>query len=266
MGLEEIWKTAPIDEAVMQKELAVKSQNYELAANHRDRANELTKQLDEMKKAWESQHNEHRQTVDEEEIARVVSMMSGIPVQRMAQTESARLINMKGELQNQVIAQDAAIETLAKAILRSRVGLKDPNRPIGTFLFLGPTGVGKTHLVKQLAKYMFGSSDALIRVDMSEYMEKFTVSRLVGAPPGYVGYEEGGLLTEKVRRKPYSIVLLDEIEKAHPDVFNILLQVRIHISQCTSYICRQLLRFCRRLLDGAFGKDLKKTQNQKSAV
>ena len=214
-----------IDEAVMQKELAVKSQNYELAANHRDRANELTKQLDEMKKAWESQHNEHRQTVDEEEIARVVSMMSGIPVQRMAQTESARLINMKGELQNQVIAQDAAIETLAKAILRSRVGLKDPNRPIGTFLFLGPTGVGKTHLVKQLAKYMFGSSDALIRVDMSEYMEKFAVSRLVGAPPGYVGYDEGGQLTEKVRRKPYSIVLLDEVEKAHADVFNLLLQV-----------------------------------------
>ena len=214
-----------IDEAVMQKELAVKSQNYELAANHRDRANELTKKLDEMKKAWESQHNEHRQTVDEEEIARVVSMMSGIPVQRMAQTESARLINMKGELQNQVIAQDAAIETLAKAILRSRVGLKDPNRPIGTFLFLGPTGVGKTHLVKQLAKYMFGSSDALIRVDMSEYMEKFAVSRLVGAPPGYVGYDEGGQLTEKVRRKPYSIVLLDEVEKAHADVFNLLLQV-----------------------------------------
>lgn len=214
-----------IDEAMMQKELAVKSQNYELAANHRDRANELTKQLDEMKKAWESQHNEHRQTVDEEEIARVVSMMSGIPVQRMAQTESARLMNMKGELQNQVIAQDAAIETLAKAILRSRVGLKDPNRPIGTFLFLGPTGVGKTHLVKQLAKYMFGSSDALIRVDMSEYMEKFAVSRLVGAPPGYVGYDEGGQLTEKVRRKPYSIVLLDEVEKAHADVFNLLLQV-----------------------------------------
>ena len=214
-----------IDEAVMQKELAVKSQNYELAANHRDRANELTKQLDEMKKVWESQHNEHRQTVDEEEIARVVSMMSGIPVQRMAQTESARLINMKGELQNQVIAQDAAIETLAKAILRSRVGLKDPNRPIGTFLFLGPTGVGKTHLVKQLAKYLFGSSDALIRVDMSEYMEKFAVSRLVGAPPGYVGYDEGGQLTEKVRRKPYSIVLLDEVEKAHADVFNLLLQV-----------------------------------------
>ena len=214
-----------IDEAVMQKELAVKSQNYELAANHRDRANELTKQLDEMKKAWESQHNEHRQTVDEEEIARVVSMMSGIPVQKMAQTEGIRLMGMKDDLMGKVIGQDKAIETLVKAIRRSRIGLKDPNHPIGTFMFLGPTGVGKTHLAKELAKFMFGSSDALIRVDMSEYMEKFTVSRLVGAPPGYVGYEEGGQLTEKVRRKPYSIVLLDEIEKAHPDVFNILLQV-----------------------------------------
>ena len=214
-----------IDEALKEKDLAVKSQNYELAANHRDRAKELTEQLEEMKSAWESQHENLREVVDEEEIARVVSMMSGIPVQRMAQTESARLINMKSELQSQVIAQDAAIEKLTKAIMRSRVGLKDPNRPIGTFLFLGPTGVGKTHLVKQLAKYMFGSSDALIRVDMSEYMEKFAVSRLVGAPPGYVGYDEGGQLTEKVRRKPYSIVLLDEVEKAHADVFNLLLQV-----------------------------------------
>ncbi|MBO5381861.1 MAG: ATP-dependent Clp protease ATP-binding subunit [Bacteroides sp.] len=214
-----------IDEALKEKDLAVKSQNYELAANHRDRAKELTEQLEEMKSAWESQHENLREVVDEEEIARVVSMMSGIPVQRMAQTESARLINMKSELQSQVIAQDAAIEKLTKAILRSRVGLKDPNRPIGTFLFLGPTGVGKTHLVKQLAKQMFGSSDALIRVDMSEYMEKFAVSRLVGAPPGYVGYDEGGQLTEKVRRKPYSIVLLDEVEKAHADVFNLLLQV-----------------------------------------
>ena len=214
-----------IDEALKEKDLAVKSQNYELAANHRDRAKELTEQLEEMKSAWESQHENLREVVDEEEIARVVSMMSGIPVQRMAQTESARLINMKSELQSQVIAQDAAIEKLTKAILRSRVGLKDPNHPIGTFLFLGPTGVGKTHLVKQLAKQMFGSSDALIRVDMSEYMEKFAVSRLVGAPPGYVGYDEGGQLTEKVRRKPYSIVLLDEVEKAHTDVFNLLLQV-----------------------------------------
>ena len=160
-----------------------------------------------------------------EEIANVISMMSGIPVQRMAQAEGIKLAGMKEDLQAKVIAQDTAIEKLVKAILRSRVGLKDPNKPIGTFMFLGPTGVGKTHLAKELAKYMFGSADALIRIDMSEYMEKFTVSRLVGAPPGYVGYEEGGQLTEKVRRKPYSIVLLDEIEKAHPDVFNILLQV-----------------------------------------
>ena len=160
-----------------------------------------------------------------EEIANVISMMSGVPVQRMAQAEGLKLAGMKEDLQAKVVAQDAAIEKLTKAILRSRVGLKDPNRPIGTFMFLGPTGVGKTHLAKQLAKYMFGSSDALIRIDMSEYMEKYTVSRMIGAAPGYIGYEEGGQLTEKVRRKPYSIVLLDEIEKAHPDVFNILLQV-----------------------------------------
>ena len=178
-----------------------------------------------MKKEWEASLKENRQTVDAEEIANVISMMSGIPVQRMAQAEGVKLAGMKEDLQSKVIAQDTAIEKLVKAILRSRVGLKDPNKPIGTFMFLGPTGVGKTHLAKELAKYMFGSADALIRIDMSEYMEKFTVSRLVGAPPGYVGYEEGGQLTEKVRRKPYSIVLLDEIEKAHPDVFNILLQV-----------------------------------------
>ena len=214
-----------IDEMKSCKNNAVKLQNFELAASYRDKEKEYLSQLDIMKAVWEKKLRENRETVDEEQIANVVSMMSGIPVQRMAQTESARLMNMKGELQNQVIAQDAAIETLAEAILRSRVGLKDPNRPIGTFLFLGPTGVGKTHLVKQLAKYMFGSSDALIRVDMSEYMEKFAVSRLVGAPPGYVGYDEGGQLTEKVRRKPYSIVLLDEVEKAHADVFNLLLQV-----------------------------------------
>ena len=178
-----------------------------------------------MKAVWEKKLRENRETVDEEQIANVVSMMSGIPVQKMAQTEGIRLMGMKDDLMGKVIGQDKAIETLVKAIRRSRIGLKDPNHPIGTFMFLGPTGVGKTHLAKELAKFMFGSSDALIRVDMSEYMEKFTVSRLVGAPPGYVGYEEGGQLTEKVRRKPYSIVLLDEIEKAHPDVFNILLQV-----------------------------------------
>lgn len=214
-----------IEEARRQKTEAVKSQNFELAANFRDREKGLSTALEEMKAAWEAQLKEARQTVGEEEVARVVSMMSGVPVQRMAQAEGVRLATMKEELQSQVIAQDAAIEKLVKAILRSRVGLKDPNRPIGTFMFLGPTGVGKTHLAKQLAKYMFGSADALIRVDMSEYMEKYTVSRMIGAAPGYVGYEEGGQLTEKVRRKPYSIVLLDEIEKAHPDVFNILLQV-----------------------------------------
>ena len=207
------------------KNEAVKSQNFELAASFRDKEKELSSQLDEMKKEWEANLKENRQTVDAEEIANVISMMSGIPVQRMAQAEGIKLAGMKEDLQSKVIAQDTAIEKLVKAILRSRVGLKDPNKPIGTFMFLGPTGVGKTHLAKELAKYMFGSSDALIRIDMSEYMEKFTVSRLVGAPPGYVGYEEGGQLTEKVRRKPYSIVLLDEIEKAHPDVFNLLLQV-----------------------------------------
>lgn len=214
-----------IEVARTAKAEAVRSQNYELAASFRDREKEMSQRLDEMKNEWEARLKNDRQTVDEEEIANVVSMMSGVPVQRMAQAEGLKLINMKEELQSKVIAQDAAIEKLTKAIMRSRIGLKDPNRPIGTFMFLGPTGVGKTHLAKQLALYMFGSVDALIRIDMSEYMEKFTVSRLVGAPPGYVGYEEGGQLTEKVRRKPYSIILLDEIEKAHPDVFNLLLQV-----------------------------------------
>lgn len=214
-----------IEEAKVKKNEAVKLQNYELAASFRDKEKELSNQLETMKQEWEANLKAHRQTVDEEDIANVVSMMTGIPVQRMAQAEGIKLTGMKDKLQAKVIAQDAAIEKLTKAILRSRVGIKDPNKPIGTFMFLGPTGVGKTHLAKELAKFMFGSADALIRIDMSEYMEKFTVSRLVGAPPGYVGYEEGGQLTEKVRRKPYSIVLLDEIEKAHPDVFNILLQV-----------------------------------------
>ncbi|MCD8166170.1 MAG: ATP-dependent Clp protease ATP-binding subunit [Bacteroides sp.] len=214
-----------IDEAKIQKTEAVKSQNYELAASFRDKEKELSNQLEAMKKDWEAQLKNNRETVDSEDIANVVSMMSGVPVQRMAQEEGFKLAHMKEDLQAKVIAQDNAIEKLVKAIQRSRVGLKDPNKPIGTFLFLGPTGVGKTHLAKELAKDMFGSADALIRIDMSEFMEKFTVSRLVGAPPGYVGYEEGGQLTEKVRRKPYSIVLLDEIEKAHPDVFNLLLQV-----------------------------------------
>lgn len=214
-----------IEEAKEKKNSAVKSQNFELAASYRDQEKTLTSDLESMKSNWEESLKENREVVNEEEIANVVSMISGIPVQRMAQAEGIKLGNMKEHLQSKVIAQNTAITKLTKAILRSRVGLKDPNKPIGTFMFLGPTGVGKTHLVKELAKYMFGSADALIRIDMSEYMEKFTVSRLVGAPPGYVGYEEGGQLTEKVRRKPYSIVLLDEIEKAHSDVFNLLLQV-----------------------------------------
>ena len=214
-----------IDEMKARKNEAVKLQNFELAASYRDKEKSLSSQLDIMKENWEKSLKENKETVDDEQIANVISMISGIPVQKMAQAEGLRLMGMKDDLMSKVIGQDKAIETLVKAIRRSRIGLKDPNRPIGTFMFLGPTGVGKTHLAKELAKFMFGSADALIRVDMSEYMEKFTVSRLVGAPPGYVGYEEGGLLTEKVRRKPYSIVLLDEIEKAHPDVFNILLQV-----------------------------------------
>ncbi len=207
------------------KNEAFRLQNFELAASYRDKEKEYTNQLDTLKEEWEKSLKENRETVDDEQIAEVVSMMSGVPVQRMAQAEGMKLLGMKDDLLSKVIGQDKAIATLVKAIQRSRVGLKDPNKPIGTFMFLGPTGVGKTHLAKELAKLMFGSADALIRIDMSEYMEKFTVSRLVGAPPGYVGYEEGGQLTEKVRRKPYSIVLLDEIEKAHPDVFNILLQV-----------------------------------------
>lgn len=214
-----------IDEMKSLKNEAVRLQNFELAASYRDKEKEYTNQLDTLKEEWEKSLKENRETVDDEQIAEVVSMMSGVPVQRMAQAEGMKLLGMKDDLLSKVIGQDKAITTLVKAIQRSRVGLKDPNKPIGTFMFLGPTGVGKTHLAKELAKLMFGSADALIRIDMSEYMEKFTVSRLVGAPPGYVGYEEGGQLTEKVRRKPYSIVLLDEIEKAHPDVFNILLQV-----------------------------------------
>lgn len=214
-----------IDEARTHKNEAVRLQDFELAASFRDREKSLMSELEDMKQRWEESLKENRETVDKEQIADIVSMISGIPVQRMAQAEGIRLKGMKEQLLAKVIAQDKAVDTLVKAIQRSRVGLKDPNKPIGTFLFLGPTGVGKTHLAKELAKQMFGSADALIRIDMSEYMEKFTVSRLVGAPPGYVGYEEGGQLTEKVRRKPYSIVLLDEIEKAHSDVFNLLLQV-----------------------------------------
>ncbi len=208
-----------------EKNTAVKNQDFEHAANLRDREKEMQKALAEMKAEWEKNLTNNRQTVDDEDIAGVVSMISGVPMQRMQQDEWTRLKGMRSELTSKVIAQDNAIEKLTKAIQRSRVGLQSPNKPIGTFMFLGPTGVGKTLLAKELAKFMFGSTDALIRIDMSEYMEKFTVSRLVGAPPGYVGYEEGGQLTERVRRRPYSIVLLDEIEKAHTDVFNLLLQV-----------------------------------------
>ena len=204
---------------------AVKSQNYELAASFRDKEKELQRTLETAKDNWEKQMQEHREIVDEEKVAEVVAMMTGVPVQRIAQAEGNKLLAMAGELKREIIGQDEAVDKVVKAIQRNRVGLKDPDKPIGTFMFLGPTGVGKTHLAKKLAEYLFDSKDALIRIDMSEYMEKFTVSRLVGAPPGYVGYEEGGQLTEKVRRKPYSVVLLDEIEKAHPDVFNLLLQV-----------------------------------------
>ena len=204
---------------------AVKNQNFELAANFRDRERRLMSELEDMKQQWAKSISDKREMVDADKVAETVSMITGVPVQKMAQVEGIRMKGMRAELKSKIIAQDTAVDKLVSAIQRSRVGLKDPSRPIGTFMFLGPTGVGKTYLAKRLAEYMFGSSDALIRIDMSEYMEKFTVSRLVGAPPGYVGYEEGGLLTEKVRRKPYSIVLLDEIEKAHSDVFNILLQV-----------------------------------------
>ncbi len=204
---------------------AVARQDFELAARFRDQEKQLEGELEQMRKDWEQSLKSHRETVDEESIATVVSMMSGIPVQKIAREEGERLKGIAPALKSKVIAQDSAIDLLAKAIRRSRVGLKNPNKPIGSFLFLGPTGVGKTLLAKELAEQMFGTSDALIRVDMSEFMEKFAVSRLVGAPPGYVGYEDGGQLTEKVRRKPYSIILLDEIEKAHQDVFNILLQV-----------------------------------------
>lgn len=214
-----------IDKAHALKNEAVKNQNFELAACYRDEEANLQEELNRMKAEWEEKLSKERVTVDEEQIAEVVSMMTGIPVQRMGQDEEHKLKDMGRALKQEVIGQDEAIDKLVRSIQRGRVGLKDPNKPIGTFMFLGPTGVGKTYLAKKLAEYLFGSDDALIRIDMSEYMEKHTVSRMVGAPPGYVGHEEGGQLTEKVRRKPYSILLLDELEKAHSDVFNILLQV-----------------------------------------
>ncbi|MFO7933358.1 MAG: ATP-dependent Clp protease ATP-binding subunit [Bacteroidales bacterium] len=214
-----------IEQTKQDKIQAVKNQNFERAASFRDKEKELLDKLDSEKKKWEKELSLNRETVDEDKVAEVVAMMTGVPVQRIAQAEGTRLLKMADELRDSVIGQEEAIGKVVKSIQRNRAGLKDPNKPIGTFVFLGPTGVGKTQMAKVLAQYLFESVENLIRIDMSEYMEKFSVSRLVGAPPGYVGYEEGGQLTEKVRRKPYAVVLLDEIEKAHPDVFNILLQV-----------------------------------------
>ena len=214
-----------LEETKREKIMAVKNQNFEKAASYRDREKEYIDLLEEEKKKWEKELSKNRETVDEEKVAEVVAMMTGVPVQRIAQAEGTRLLKMKEELQESVIGQSEAITKIVKSIQRNRAGLKDPNKPIGTFIFLGPTGVGKTQLAKILAEYLFESTENLIRIDMSEYMEKFSVSRLVGAPPGYIGYEEGGQLTEKVRRRPYAVVLLDEIEKAHPDIFHILLQV-----------------------------------------
>lgn len=207
------------------KDEAVKNQQYNAAAGYRDQIKEAEERLSQMKKEWEEREDLERPTVTEENVAEVIAMMTGVPVQRIAKNEGERLMKMADELKGKVIGQDDAIVKIAKAIRRNRAGLKDPNKPIGTFIFLGPTGVGKTYLAKILAEYLFDSQDSIVRIDMSEYMEKHTVSRLIGAPPGYVGYEEGGQLTEKIRRKPYSIVLLDEIEKAHHDIYNVLLQV-----------------------------------------
>ena len=212
-----------LEEAKLEKQQAVEQQKFELAAEYRDTEKKCLEKLELATKQWEEATKEQRQVVDADKVAETVAMMSGVPMQRIAQAESERLIEMQQSINKKVIGQADAVEKVVKAIQRNRVGLKNPNKPIGTFIFLGPTGVGKTHLAKSLAKFMFGSDDSLIRVDMSEYMDKYTVSRLIGAPPGYVGYEEGGQLTEKVRRKPYSIILLDEIEKAHPDIFNIFL-------------------------------------------
>lgn len=214
-----------IDQIKEQKNTAVKSQQYEKAADLRDLESRLMKKLDQSKLEWEADAKAKRYPVTEEDIAEVVAMMTGIPVKKVALSESKKLVNMADEIKQTIVGQDEAITKISKAIQRNRVGLKDPKKPIGSFIFLGPTGVGKTELAKSIARFLFDSEDALVRLDMSEYMEKFTVSRLIGAPPGYVGYEEGGQLTEKIRRKPYSVILLDEIEKAHPDVYNILLQV-----------------------------------------
>lgn len=235
--IEQIEKT--IEEKETEKNRILAEQKYEIAVALRDEIKGLRTQLDAEMKRWEEENHENPETVTEEHIAEVVSLMSGVPVQRIAQAEGLRLRKLSSDLKGRVIGQDNAIDVIVKAIQRNRIGLKDPNRPIGSFIFLGPTGVGKTHLAKCLAESMFGSADALIRVDMSEFMEKFSVSRLIGAPPGYVGYEEGGQLTEKVRRKPYSIILLDEVEKAHHDVFNLLLQV-LDEGRLTDSIGRQI--------------------------
>ncbi|GAA3969413.1 ATP-dependent Clp protease ATP-binding subunit [Pedobacter ginsengiterrae] len=216
---------AKIEDIKLEKNKVVRSQKYEEAAKLRDTEKNLIEELDKAKAEWEAETKTKRYEVSEDNVAEVVAMMTGIPVQRVGQTDSAKLLNMYDKVAEKIIGQDDAIKKLTKAIQRTRAGLKDPKKPIGSFIFLGPTGVGKTELAKELARFMFDSDDSLIQIDMSEYMEKFAVSRLVGAPPGYVGYEEGGQLTEKVRRKPYAVILLDEIEKAHPDVFNILLQV-----------------------------------------
>ena len=218
-------KEKEIENVKAKKQAAVRNQNFELAAGYRDKQTELEQQFNDMQSQWLSNDSKTKQTITEKEVADVVSMMTGIPVQRMGEAEGIRLKNMDAELKKAIIGQDQAIEKMVKSIQRNRVGLKDPNHPIGAFMFLGPTGVGKTYLAKKLAEIMFGSQDALIRIDMSEYTESFNTSRLVGAPPGYVGYEEGGQLTEQVRRRPYSIVLLDELEKAHGNVYNLLLQV-----------------------------------------
>jgi ATP-dependent Clp protease ATP-binding subunit ClpC len=214
-----------IDKVREEKTNAIKSQKYELAAKFRDQERDLMDQLEREKRKWEEESQLHREVVSEQNVSEVVSMMTGVPVQRIALNESERLISMEKDLEKSVIGQSEAISKVVRSIRRNRAGLKDPSKPIGSFIFLGPTGVGKTHLAKVLSHHLFDSDDALIRIDMSEYMEKFAVSRLIGAPPGYVGYEEGGQLTEKVRRKPYSVLLLDEIEKAHPDVFHLLLQM-----------------------------------------
>jgi len=214
-----------IEDIKEQKNLAVRSQQYEKAADLRDDESKMIRQLEFAKIEWEEESKTKRYPVTEDDVAEVIAMMTGIPVKRVAQSESNKLVKMADDMKKQIIGQDDAIVKITKAIQRNRVGLKDPKKPIGSFIFLGPTGVGKTELAKALARYLFDSTDTLVRIDMSEYMEKFSVSRLIGAPPGYVGYEEGGQLTEKVRRKPYSVILLDEIEKAHPDVYNILLQV-----------------------------------------